>query len=405
MPYSFKEVKMEKALNFILNNFLSSETDLLYDYLVDGIPDRLTGHLPSPSEIQVQFPNPCGWGTGMEDSVLSGGSLIDGLIAYYGATGDKSVKELTGRLFKGMMRCVVDIDEGFIARSVSPVDKKSFYFDTSRDQYTHWVYSALRLYNSPLCEDSWKKDIENVLVAFAKRLQRNVIPENDYNMLRYDGKISIAGKMWGDIGTHEYFRLPFFYIAAFHVSGDRHWFDMYMKYRDEAFRKMQSFHGDSFGLRCYPVLQMQYSLKAAYDIDPDPVFKENCRAYMKDIAAYYEGFVLSESEKLLSDIKSPKNYYKYRAFREVPFRNMGAFGEKEYLNAAQSEIPENSGFYLIRNVGEAASCVALCPDYDFNAELFDAVKALSDAIDYSRIGNYSPMLLWCGFWLMKEAKK
>ena len=113
---------MDKAWNFILDNFFSHKTNLLYDFLVRDCDDMLVGHLPSPAEINLQIPNPCGWGTGMEDSVLSAGSLLDAVVARYNVTKDKSLYSLTDNIFDGMMRCVVDIDKGFIARSVSPVD-------------------------------------------------------------------------------------------------------------------------------------------------------------------------------------------------------------------------------------------------------------------------------------------
>ena len=41
----------------------------------------------------------------------------------------------------------------------------------------------------------------------------------------------------------------------------------------------------------------------------------------------------------------------------------------------------------------------------FNCELFDALQNISDSIDYERICNYSPMLLVCGWWLLKECQK
>ena len=36
-------------------------------------------------------------------------------------------------------------------------------------------------------------------------------------MLREDGTIGKVNKMWGDIGPHEWMRLPMFYLAAYAV--------------------------------------------------------------------------------------------------------------------------------------------------------------------------------------------
>ena len=51
----------------------------------------------------------------------------------------------------------------------------------------------------------------------------------------------------------------------------------------------------------------------------------------------------------------------------------------------------------------AIAILALCPNYKFGEEQYNALKNLCDAIDYTKICNYSPMLLACGWWLLKEA--
>ena len=110
---------MEKAWQFTWDNFFCDKTNLIYDYLVRDIDgDALIGHLPSIEEINKQIPNACGWGTGMEDSVLSAGSMLDAIVARYNVTEDRNMKPLADKVFDGMMRCVVDLEDGFISRSV-----------------------------------------------------------------------------------------------------------------------------------------------------------------------------------------------------------------------------------------------------------------------------------------------
>lgn len=184
-----------------------------------------------------------------------------------------------------MMRCVVDIDKGFIARSVSPADRKSFYFDTSRDQYTHWIYGALRLYNSDLCTQKQRKDITDVLTAVAMRFENNV----------------------------------------------------------------------------------------------------------------------SEAKRLCSNTLTDFMYYQYKPWNKVKMQYLGIIGDKAYFNPGQSELYENWGFYAIRNVGEAVSILALCPNRPVGDEQLEALQNLSCAIDYSRHCSYAPMLLACGYWLAEEA--
>ena len=188
----------DKALRFILDRFFCDETNLIYDFLIDE--GNAWHHLPKPEDINKQRPNPCGWGTGMEDCVLNGGSVLDGIVAEYSVTKNPKLKALSDKILKGMMLCAtVSEDSGFVARGGSPFDGKSYYINSSRDQYTHWVYGAVRLFASPLSDEAQKEEIKKVIVAIAEKCLREVTPENDYNMLRADGKIGMVNKMWGDI--------------------------------------------------------------------------------------------------------------------------------------------------------------------------------------------------------------
>ena len=54
---------------------------------------------------------------------------------------------------------------------------------------------------------------------------------------------------------------------------------------------------------------------------------------------------------------------------------LGVIGERPYFNPAQSELKENRGFYHIRNVGEAVSILALCPEFKIGTEQITAVTA------------------------------
>ncbi len=392
---------IQKAWDFIWDNFFYPPTNLIYDYLVRDLSEPLIGHLPSPEQIKAQYPNPCGCGTGMEDSVLSAGSLIDGMLAHYHATYDETMPPLIEKIFDGMMRCAVDIDRGFIARSVSPVDGSSFYYDTSRDQYTHWIYGALRLYGSELCTEEQAEDIRRVLVAVAKRFEENVTEATDYNFLRYDGGRSLCGKVWGRVGTHEFLRLPLVYAAAWRVSGDPHWYEQYMKYRDAGMEGTEKFDPAQFS-RHYPVLQMQYSLRGLYDIDSEEAFRERCRSMMQKVADYYTGKVPQLTEAVLAQLGESIYYYAYKPWDQCELHHVGTVDGRVYLNAAQSEKQENVGFYWIRDVGEAVSIVALCPDARVSDECLACLERLCEEIDCERHSSYAPMLLVCGYFLAEE---
>lgn len=387
---------IEKAKNFIFNRFFCEKTGLIYDFLIDD--GNAWHHLPSPHEIKKQIPNPCGWGTGMEDSVLNGGSVLDALAAECFISEDISaIKPFADKIFDGMVLCAnAGNVKGFIARSVSPLDGKSFYCNSSRDQYTHWIYGAVRFYNSPLCDERQKKIIKQILTDIAEKCLNDVTAENDFNILRADGKIGLCQKMWGELSPHEYLRLPMFYAAAYHVTGDIKQKTLCDKYAAEALEKTKVFTPEKH--RCYVTLQLQYSLRLLCDCYGSSSFFDECSAIMEALADYCENKAFTAYKELKANNLS----FKYNRWNDVVPLNMGKYGDYEYLNPAQSELDENTSFYPLREIGEAASVAALCYSRPINRQLCTILESAADEIDYSKHYTYAPLLLACGHSLCKE---
>ena len=391
---------IEKTWELFTKKLFCDKTNLFYDFCVGNTPDCATWHLPLPEMIKLQVPNPNGWGTGMEDSVLTAGSVMDAIVSMLKTGGDKDkLKKLADKVFDGMMRCAnVSESEGFLARSVSPVDGKSYYYNSSRDQYTHWIYGAIRFYNSSLCSENQKNDIQRVIVSFAEKAQRDVVAENEYMLLRADGKKGIVTVMWGEtLGGHEYFRLPMFYLAAWYVSGNKTWYEEYMKCRDEAFEK--SVCPDVWKRRAYPILQMQYSLRFAYDIEKDAAFKRLLADKLHEVAVRYSDFARANVPLLIKD-KELLNY-KYQPWDKVPARLVGVYGDLPYYNPGQSEILENR-FYDVRNIGEALTVLALDPKTAVDEEELNAVCKLLSEMNLEEHNSYAPLLAVCGYYAALE---
>ena len=84
-------------------------------------------------------------------------------------------------------------------------------------------------------------------------------------------------------------------------------------------------------------------------------------------------------------------------------KDVGTFGGKHYLNPGQNESTHvNSAFYPIRNVGEGASLVALCPEYPVSDSLCETLAALAGNIDYAKHHTYAPLLVAGGYMLCME---
>ena len=111
-----KHSAFETAWKVVFRRFFCPETELFYDFVIDD-ENNAWHHLPSVEEINSSIPNPCGWGTGMEDSSLNGGTALDALVSAYELTGDKRIKSYVDWIFRGLVRCAsCEENEGFVAR-------------------------------------------------------------------------------------------------------------------------------------------------------------------------------------------------------------------------------------------------------------------------------------------------
>ena len=127
----------EEAYSFIASKLFFEKNGLIYDHIIVGREEEF----PTPEEIARIFPNPCGYSTGMEDCMLSGGTMIDVCLIKYERDGDEEAAIFAKKLVKGLLKCAFSAKtEGFLPRGVCPADGKSHYPDSSRDQYTLFAF-------------------------------------------------------------------------------------------------------------------------------------------------------------------------------------------------------------------------------------------------------------------------
>ena len=227
---------MDAAWDVSWKRFYLPRTNLFYDYLSSYEPGRELAHLPTAAEVARQYPNECGYGTGMEDCMISAGVMLSLLVDRYAVTKDETLRDRADAVFRGIRLCATAHGvPGFLARGVCPEDPRSIYPNSSRDQYTHAVHGLWLYSRSPLCGEKNRRAVGDVISAIADRMTRNVIPENDYDSLRADGTRDTRGisRMW-NVKGHEAARLPMIYAAAWDTTGKREYFDLYRKYLEPA---------------------------------------------------------------------------------------------------------------------------------------------------------------------------
>ncbi|OQB85552.1 MAG: hypothetical protein BWX88_01818 [Planctomycetes bacterium ADurb.Bin126] len=269
----------DRAWDASWTKFYHPGTNLFYDYLTSYEPRRELAHLPTADEVARQHPNPYGYGTGMEDCMISAGVMLPMIVDRYAVTKEEILRQRARSVFEGIQRCAsLHGSPGFLARGVCTEDLKSTYINSSRDQYTHAAHGLWVYFHSPLCDATTKREIGTILSAIADRMTRNVTPENDYDSLRADGTRDPRGisRMW-NVKGHEAARLPMLYAAAWNTTGRREYHDLYRKYVEPAVK--QSFVVEEWQ-PTYALLQMQDSMELLESLEPDAKLQKQMREIM-----------------------------------------------------------------------------------------------------------------------------
>ncbi|UUO09102.1 hypothetical protein M4951_12495 [Blastopirellula sp. J2-11] len=276
--------RIEGLWDVTWERFYLPRTHLFYDYLSSYEPGHELDHLPSLDEIQREFPNDCGYDTGMEDGMISAGVMMSLIVDKYAVTGDEELRRCAKDVFAGIkLSATAHGVPGFVARAVSADDLKSIYLSSSRDQYTHAVHGMWLYSRSPLCSPAARTEIGEILSAIADRMTATVIEANNYDSLRADGSRAVRGnsRMW-QVKGHEVARLPMIYAAAWDVTGKREYYDQYQKYLRPAIEQSHTIEEHT---PTYALLQMQASLELLYVLEQDAKLKEAITQISTSIAA------------------------------------------------------------------------------------------------------------------------
>ena len=360
---------IESAWRFVWDRLFYEKTNLIYDHVLDDL-----SYFPTRAEAESAFPNPCGYGTGMEDSMINCSSMLLACIGRLKREKHDGAEALAHRLVKGILDCQATAkSHGFLPRSVIPTDGVSHYIDSSRDQYTLCVYAMHVYLSTELATDEERKRIATMLVSFAERAERNVTPENGYDLLREDGLPTLCTVMWGEkLGNHEVMRLPMLYLAAWEVSGDGHWLTLYRDIRDEAIERSLPMTGRYWHL--YTLQQMQMSVRLCYDLDPDAFARKRCGEVLCAVADYILALIPQTRAKLQArdDYNAP-----FLSFHEVPLAPRKGTVAGGYPNLAPVR-DEYDSFFILQDAINTVNAVNLCPDRALTA---DATRLFAEALE------------------------
>lgn len=392
---------IQNAWDVSFNKFFYEKTNMFYDY-VSGKEESLTKHLPTLKEISENYPNPCGWTTGMEDCVLTGGPVLEAIVTEYELTGNLALKEVADKVYDGLYLCAtVSKQRGFLARGVSHIDGKSHYINSSRDQYTHWIYCVLKFYHSALASETQKEQIKDILISFAEKAESDVTLDNDLSLLREDGKIGEVSEMF-DVWGHETHRLPMIYMAAWVVSKNKHWLEKYHILRNRATgvaeRQFDLMKDKKQYPWCYAFLQMQYSVKLLYDYDEDEAYKKRYKKILDYVASLMPYYV-NAGMKFVDELKEYSRPIEDWHGLKMCLGWTNRYGDKFCF-------PETNAFkkeaVYLRNFAEAFMIMTMGEETEVLQKNLPKFKRACKKIDFNKATNYWPTLFVDAYWLIKK---
>ena len=369
----------------IREQLFDPRTNLFYDYTTSHDRAQKFRYLPAPEEVAADFPNPCGWGTGMEDCMLNAGSALDILC--------KLIPDplFSARVVQGIALCCEGHHRpGFVARGMTPTDEPRCYSNTSRDQLTLAVYGLWRvLHSGGDLSPALREKLIHLLELIAGDCRRSITPEHQYNLFRLDGKPALVSTLW-NCAPHEIQRLPMIYLAAFEATGRRCYLDWALEYLPRAVEPCWSSQEEASWWHL-PIVQMQLSLLLMIECGCVPQYERALRGGMDRLAEFAEPRFLEalrEAELFDGDWYAPN-----RNFRRLPMvlhhaslsadQCNGLFEGKPYLVPL---FPEEFGRpqTLLQKLGSYLTILLASGSRKIPGEWLSRLDRVVSSIDFSR---------------------
>jgi len=376
--------QVEAAWQASWERFYDARTSLFYDRVCSYDPARRFACLPTPEEAARQYPNRNGWGPGMEDCAISGGVMMAMLCDRFAATADMRLLPAAEKMFAGLVLLgTLSPSQGFVIRGVCPSDGRGHYCESSRDQYTWFVYGLWRYCRSPLATEANLAKARNIITAVCERMARNVVPEHDYHIGREDGTFDgLVDKMW-NVAAHEAARLPMIYAIGADLTGAQRWRDLARKFSPEA--AVQS-AGQSTKIP-YALLQQQVALAALYELEQSPELKTQWLECMHLVARRAEAVCPYRRPFCVQDLSSMN-----MDWRTWGLRNSNGYQVPIMLEAVRFEDR------AIRQPAEVALVQLLLPQPRLTPEQLAAVRQTIAQVDYTKLISYGLYYTQAVYW-------
>ncbi|MDX9980521.1 MAG: hypothetical protein RBU25_10895 [Lentisphaeria bacterium] len=385
------EAAAESAWRTVWQRFYDDRTALFYDFVSSYDEAHRFDHLPHPEEIARRVPNPNGWGTGMEDSTITGGVMLAAVCDRCAAGGDPEVlRPEAERIFEGLRRCgTASPASGMVLRSISPRDGSSHYPETSRDQLTHYAHGIWRFHHSPLSSEPQRAVMRDLLEALCQRLEQRIVPEHGFHFGMETGEPGLVDTLW-QVPPHEVARLPMIYAIGWDLTGNERWRQLCCDYAPAALKLGESLRPETYEW-CYPLFQHQISLEVLASLaEPDEAAL--WRKQMKQLALCISRYTCRMQDYRPVDVTAVDMDWRTRPCRP------------EYRNSPYGEVAEwppamlHHEFRPLRELGEALLIKLMGENLPLGDDDQDLLaQALTD-VDYGKAFTCGMVYPQAAYW-------
>ncbi|QDT04376.1 hypothetical protein K227x_27670 [Rubripirellula lacrimiformis] len=384
------QTQIQQAWDVAWSRFYHPDSQTFMDYLSSYEAGKELAHLPSAEEVGRQYPNPCGYGSGMEDGMILGGAMLSAICDQYAVTGDESLREQANQVFSGMHRsATVHGVPGFIARNVCPEDKTSVYINSSRDQVTHFVHGLWKFHHSPLADDATKQQIGSLLADVANRMIDFATPENNYDFCRADGTRCPLGicRMW-NVQAHEAARLPMIYAAAWDTTGQERYRKLWRQYITPAVEQSAT---PSKNSPAYALLQMQASLELLRVLETD----ESLQIQISKIMDHVASLASNQQKHTMTAIAN-------KGPQEMQMLGPDWRHVEKWLNQTGYPNPQwgpyRQVWHLTREAGETAVIQWMVEAPENQTESVELIRQLITQTDYQHCSSCGVVFHIAAYW-------
>jgi len=372
---NYLKEKKQLLENRIWSAFFRKESGLFYDYLTEG--GSGLSHLPQAGEIRNSVPNVCGWGSGMEDCMLSAGMMMDAVCS---DMENSRCGEMADSILDGIERCLVSHGKpGFLARGISPSAPGLCYKNSSRDQYTLAVFGLLTYYKAFSGTDPAKAQrAGSLLDVIAAYCEHSVTQKSGYCLPSFDETPPLVSKVW-ESSPHEALRLPMFYAAAA-ACGYPKWKSNAEYYLSEGLRITENIQ-DAEKLWDISLVQMQISLAALKRSGVFPESEERFERLLLRFAA-----VAEQNLRICLDVGNCRNWYAFNQdWRKLPARNITDAPPEIYGTNPVFPVEYQQAAGLLRAFGNYASTILFSSRYQASSETWQWLADTLASVDFDRV--------------------